>query len=60
MVFTIAVGYKWIPLFVFSLILVISGYGIVSPKVISIFTFGLVLNAPNASFVSGSVRRELL
>ncbi|MBC7108940.1 MAG: hypothetical protein PWP49_662 [Thermococcaceae archaeon] len=37
-----------VPLFVFSFILIITGYGIVSPKVISIFTFGLVSyqNAP--------------
>ncbi|ALV63805.1 hypothetical protein ADU37_CDS21080 [Thermococcus sp. 2319x1] len=37
-----------VPLFIFSMILVITGYGIVSPRTISTFTFGLVSyqNAP--------------
>jgi len=37
-----------VPLFIFSVILVITGYGIVSPRTISTFTFGLVSyqNAP--------------
>ncbi|USH00381.1 hypothetical protein K1720_02620 [Thermococcus argininiproducens] len=43
-----------IPLFILSLILVLSGYGIISPKTLNTFTFGL-LSYENSSSVHSYV-----
>lgn len=39
-----------IPLFILAIVLVLTGYGIVSPRTLSTFTFGL-LSYENASFL---------